>query len=93
MKKAKRKRPQVVDGLAVRVSPTDSAPVRRSQPAPAAEQNVRRSRSCPLCRERQATTEVTVGAVNVLVCSPCADPILDGISVIGAASRLLARLF
>ena len=60
-KRSKSKPPGVVPGL----EPRASAPVLVAAPV------ARRSRKCPVCRARPATTEIAVGPVNVKVCDQC----------------------
>jgi len=79
-----KKEPRVVALVGTRSNP-------QSPQAPAAGQSVRRSPSCPVCQQRSATTEVSIGAMNVKVCSPCAEPIIEGMNLLGSAARLLAR--
>ena len=92
--KAKRKKNPVVD--LVRVSPQGSSSQSLPRPlAPAAVQSVQRSKmkTCPVCREHPASVPVTIGVLNVLVCSPCSEPIFDGITAAGSLSRLILRWF
>jgi hypothetical protein len=44
---------------------------RGSELAPAAPQSVRRSRRCPIHRDRPATIEVSIGVVTMMVCDGC----------------------
>lgn len=84
MAKAKRKRHLVVDAVASLQQSPPPSPL-----AAAAGPSARRSKKCPLCRKRTADTQVTIGVVNMEVCSRCSEPVWSGLNFFAALTRFL----
>ncbi len=82
MPKRSKSSPSVVPGLEQPVSAA----------APAAAQSGPRppkSKKCPICRSRPATTEVTLGVVSVKICDDCSALAYNGLGFLNALKRFL----
>lgn len=72
----KSSRPGVVPGL--------ERPASVAAPVAAPSAPSRSRKVCPICRARVATTEVSIGPVNVKVCEPCGAAAFHGMGLLSA---------